>query len=77
MSEFCFRSISWGHNDQILHMHWYWQDLGGDSYISIFAYLINRVMSEFLLKQMDGFWLSVSWVDRKAMYRNDPKFLDR
>ena len=31
--------------DQILHMHWYWQDLGWDCYASIFRKFIKELWS--------------------------------
>ena len=49
--------------DQILHMHWYWQDLGWDYYASI----CNRAMAfdvswltfplwQYLENELDGIW---------------------
>ena len=41
------RTIKWNEFDQILYMHWYWQDLGWDClcYLSFFLQICSRVMA--------------------------------
>ena len=51
--------------DQILHMHWCWQDLGWDCYASIFANLQQSyglwLISEFRFRSISLEWIHGIW----------------
>ena len=69
MSEFCFHSISWEQID-VLHIPWYWQDLGWNCCASAFIALgwcQNFVSAQFLenkLKEFDrSLHMHLYWED--------------
>ena len=48
--DWCKNFVLCSLSDQILHMHWYWQDLGWDCYMSIFHKFITQLWCMIIVR---------------------------